>query len=255
MISFGRRLPARPALGAGRADHHRSCRRGCATSVVDRHARLTLSPTTRSIVVTPAAASGFGGTEPDRVARPRGAARSLPSRRRRVRLGRASSAAQLGLAKDTSPAPSASCVPPASSTPRSAAPTPAPTTPAATASSSRPASRSSTATPRCAPRPSRSASSPSRSSPEAPRHEPERSSTHSGMNRQVPTSGREWRCGRAAGDDAARVERPATAAYYTQYLTAAPGEVPGVWSGRQADRPRPVRRGRRRVVGDAAVRP
>src|SRR6476469_4717826 len=26
----------------------------------------------------------------------------------------------------------------------------------------------------------------------------------------------------------------ATAAYYTQYLTAAPGEVPGVWSGRQA---------------------
>src|SRR4051794_24612532 len=27
----------------------------------------------------------------------------------------------------------------------------------------------------------------------------------------------------------------ATAAYYTQYLAAAPGEVPGVWSGRQAD--------------------
>ena len=26
----------------------------------------------------------------------------------------------------------------------------------------------------------------------------------------------------------------ATAAYYAQYLTAAPGEVPGVWSGRQA---------------------
>src|SRR6478609_2707091 len=26
----------------------------------------------------------------------------------------------------------------------------------------------------------------------------------------------------------------ATAAYYTQYLTAAPGEVPGVWAGRQA---------------------
>ena len=26
----------------------------------------------------------------------------------------------------------------------------------------------------------------------------------------------------------------ATAAYYTQYLTQAPGEVPGVWSGRQA---------------------
>ena len=25
-----------------------------------------------------------------------------------------------------------------------------------------------------------------------------------------------------------------TAAYYTQYLTAAPGEVPGVWCGRQA---------------------
>lgn len=28
----------------------------------------------------------------------------------------------------------------------------------------------------------------------------------------------------------------ATAAYYAKYLTAAPGEVPGVWSGRQADR-------------------
>ena len=28
----------------------------------------------------------------------------------------------------------------------------------------------------------------------------------------------------------------ATAAYYTQYLTQAPGEVPGVWSGVQADR-------------------
>ena len=28
----------------------------------------------------------------------------------------------------------------------------------------------------------------------------------------------------------------ATATYYAQYLTAAPGEVPGVWSGRQADR-------------------
>ena len=27
----------------------------------------------------------------------------------------------------------------------------------------------------------------------------------------------------------------ATAAYYAQYLTAAPGEVAGVWSGRQAD--------------------
>ncbi len=26
----------------------------------------------------------------------------------------------------------------------------------------------------------------------------------------------------------------ATAAYYAQYLAAAPGEVPGVWSGRQA---------------------
>ncbi len=26
----------------------------------------------------------------------------------------------------------------------------------------------------------------------------------------------------------------ATAAYYAQYLTAAPGEAPGVWSGRQA---------------------
>ena len=26
----------------------------------------------------------------------------------------------------------------------------------------------------------------------------------------------------------------ATAAYYAQYLTAAPGEVPGTWSGRQA---------------------
>ncbi len=26
----------------------------------------------------------------------------------------------------------------------------------------------------------------------------------------------------------------ATAAYYAQYLIAAPGEVPGVWSGRQA---------------------
>ena len=26
----------------------------------------------------------------------------------------------------------------------------------------------------------------------------------------------------------------ATAAYYAQYLTAAPGEVPGVWWGRQA---------------------
>ena len=25
-----------------------------------------------------------------------------------------------------------------------------------------------------------------------------------------------------------------TAAYYAQYLTSAPGEVPGVWSGRQA---------------------
>jgi conjugative relaxase-like TrwC/TraI family protein len=27
----------------------------------------------------------------------------------------------------------------------------------------------------------------------------------------------------------------ATAEYYARYLTAAPGEVPGVWSGRQAD--------------------
>ena len=27
----------------------------------------------------------------------------------------------------------------------------------------------------------------------------------------------------------------ATAKYYAEYLTAAPGEVPGVWSGRQAD--------------------
>ena len=26
----------------------------------------------------------------------------------------------------------------------------------------------------------------------------------------------------------------ATAAYYAEYLTAAPGEAPGVWSGRQA---------------------
>ena len=26
----------------------------------------------------------------------------------------------------------------------------------------------------------------------------------------------------------------ATAQYYAQYLTAAPGEVPGIWSGRQA---------------------
>ena len=26
----------------------------------------------------------------------------------------------------------------------------------------------------------------------------------------------------------------ATAKYYAEYLTAAPGEVPGVWSGRQA---------------------
>ena len=25
-----------------------------------------------------------------------------------------------------------------------------------------------------------------------------------------------------------------SAAYYTKYLTGAPGEVPGVWSGRQA---------------------
>ena len=27
----------------------------------------------------------------------------------------------------------------------------------------------------------------------------------------------------------------ATAAYYTRYLTEAPGEQPGVWSGSQAD--------------------
>ena len=27
----------------------------------------------------------------------------------------------------------------------------------------------------------------------------------------------------------------ATARYYAEYLTAAPGEVPGVWAGRQAD--------------------
>src|SRR4051794_29649092 len=27
----------------------------------------------------------------------------------------------------------------------------------------------------------------------------------------------------------------ATAKYYAEYLTAAPGEVPGVWTGRQAD--------------------
>ena len=52
--------------------------------------------------------------------------------------------------------------------------------------------------------------------------------------RQVPTSGREWWRADAAGDDPPRVSATATAAYYAQYLTAAPGEVPGVWSGRQA---------------------
>jgi conjugative relaxase-like TrwC/TraI family protein len=38
----------------------------------------------------------------------------------------------------------------------------------------------------------------------------------------------------AAGDDSAASSAAPTAAYYAQYLTAAPGEVPGVWSGRQA---------------------
>ena len=38
----------------------------------------------------------------------------------------------------------------------------------------------------------------------------------------------------------------ATAAYYTQYLAQAPGEVPGVWSGRQAAGLGLVGRGRRR---------
>ena len=39
----------------------------------------------------------------------------------------------------------------------------------------------------------------------------------------------------AAGDDPARVvARRRRRRYYAQYLTAAPGEVPGIWSGRQA---------------------
>ncbi len=47
----------------------------------------------------------------------------------------------------------------------------------------------------------------------------------------------------------------ATAAYYAKYLTDAPGEVPGVWSGGQADRFR-ARRGRhRRTAGMVVVGP
>ena len=47
----------------------------------------------------------------------------------------------------------------------------------------------------------------------------------------------------------------ATAKYYAEYLTAAPGEVPGVWSGRQADRARPVGDGHRGAAGGVAVGP
>ena len=47
----------------------------------------------------------------------------------------------------------------------------------------------------------------------------------------------------------------ATAAYYTQYLTAAPGEVPGVWSGRQAAGLGLAGEVDGAALGDAPVRP
>ena len=47
----------------------------------------------------------------------------------------------------------------------------------------------------------------------------------------------------------------ATAAYYAEYLTAAPGEVPGVWSGRQAAGLGLSGDGRRRRAGVVVVGP
>ncbi len=44
----------------------------------------------------------------------------------------------------------------------------------------------------------------------------------------------------------------ATAAYYTHYLAQAPGEEPGVWSGRQAAELGLARTGRRRRSGGLA---
>ena len=47
----------------------------------------------------------------------------------------------------------------------------------------------------------------------------------------------------------------ATAKYYAEYLTAAPGEVPGVWAGRQADGLGLAGRGHGRAARGAAVGP
>ena len=46
-----------------------------------------------------------------------------------------------------------------------------------------------------------------------------------------------------------------TAAYYTQYLTESPDDVPGVWTGNQATAPRPLRHGQHRRSGSGAVGP
>ena len=82
---------------------------------------------------------------------------------------------------------------------------------------------------------------------------------HQQSSKSVQTSARER--ARVVGGSMLRVttlhasSAAATAAYYAQYLTAAPGEVPGVWSGRQAAGLGTVGPGRGRGVGVVVVGP
>ena len=71
---------------------------------------------------------------------------------------------------------------------------------------------------------------------------PPTSTTHQGQ-----TSARRRGVRDVAGTTLHAASAAATARYYTQYLTAAPGEMPGVWTGRQAAGLGLCRRGRPRT--------